>query len=78
MSGEFAFVGITADAAGTRRRRVEVNVGCTAGPRAGMSGEIAWQADEHVGITAVAGEARRCRVKLNRRLHAQTEAAHER
>ncbi len=43
-----------------------------------MSGEIAWQADEHVGITAVAGEARRCRVKLNRRLHAQTEAAHER
>ena len=83
MSGEFAWqvdgdVGITDGAAGTRRRRVEVNAGCTARRRAGMSGEIAWQADEHAGNTAGAGKARRCRVKVNSRLHAQTEAAHER
>ena len=103
MSGEFVWqvdepVGIRVGAAGTRRRRVEVNAGCTAREskvrlnwslarflarflareRARMRGEFAGRADEHVGITAGAGEMRRCRVKVNSRLHAQTEGAHER
>ena len=43
-----------------------------------MRGEFAGQADEHVDITACAGETHWCRVKVNSRLHAQTEAAHER